>query len=78
MCHKRRVWTRWVGVPLHAWSDRFFRVACSKFVSFIKLDHTSENLERLDVARVLLSVSFLKEINEVLQVGIRDAYSKLR
>lgn len=68
--HKRLVWTRWIRVPVHAWSVRFFKNISSSLGSFIKLDALTENKSRLDQARVLLSVSFLKDVNQTFNVNI--------
>lgn len=43
VCHKRLVWTWWYGVPLHAWSSRFFESYCYRVGSFVKLDEASKN-----------------------------------
>lgn len=65
----REVWTRWYGVPLHAWSIRFFSYACAKFGLFIMVDESSEHKTRLDFARIKISTGF-KNIDEVLNVRI--------
>ncbi|KAL8504197.1 hypothetical protein ACS0TY_022799 [Phlomoides rotata] len=59
VCHRRKVWTRWYGVPAHAWTPRFFKLASVNVGSFVKMDAISESKRRLDVARILISVPFL-------------------
>lgn len=63
------IWTRWVGIPLHVWSTRFFSMVSAKFGMFIRLDESSENKSRLDFARVLISTG-LNNLNEVFEVRI--------
>lgn len=65
----RVVWTRWYGVPLHAWSTRFFSYVCAKFGLFIKLDDSSKQKTRLDFARLKISTGF-KSIDEVINIRI--------
>lgn len=36
--HKRLVWTRWIGAPVHAWNPRFFENISGRIGRFIKLD----------------------------------------
>lgn len=78
VCHRRRLWTRWIGVPLHAWCNRFLRLASSNIGTFIKLDTPTENRERLDIARVLVSVSFFNDINIVFQTRINGQVFKIK
>lgn len=72
VCHKRLVWTRWVGVPLHAWSSSFFELVSRKLGSFVKLDERSRNKLRLDFARVLISVPYLDDVNQIISVKVDD------
>lgn len=75
-CHKRLVWTKWFGVPLHAWSERFFKTVCPSLGMFIKLDNDTMNKVRFDFARVLISVSYLKDVNQIIKVAVdNDIYS---
>lgn len=53
-------------------------MANSKFGSFIKLDKTSKNRECFDIARVLISVSYLNEINTIIYVGINGHTFKIK
>lgn len=52
---KRLVWMKWFGVPLHAWSRRFFATISLKFGTLVKLDKSTENNLKLDEARVLVN-----------------------
>lgn len=38
VCHKRLVWTRWIGIPLHTWNQSFFELMSSKVGRFVRLD----------------------------------------
>ncbi|KAL8466470.1 hypothetical protein ACS0TY_035523 [Phlomoides rotata] len=70
VCHRRLVWTRWFGVPFHAWSTRFFNLASAFLGAFVKLDAASENKSRMDYARVLVSVPFPTEARQSFSVEI--------
>ncbi|KAL8525880.1 hypothetical protein ACS0TY_015206 [Phlomoides rotata] len=70
VCHKRKVWTRWFGIPYHACNSRFFRLASAKNGNLVRMDSSTENLERLDYARVLLSAHFCENINQTLSIKI--------
>lgn len=58
------------GVPLHAWSSRFFKIACGGVGRFIKMDPASERKENLEMARVLISTSIWGDINRLMDVNI--------
>lgn len=70
VCEKKRVWSAWRGIPLHAWNERFFQLASGELGTFIKVDEDTTNKVRLNVARVLLSVPFYKDINRCITVQI--------
>ncbi|KAL8529901.1 hypothetical protein ACS0TY_007098 [Phlomoides rotata] len=78
VCHCRKVWTRWIGVPLHAWNHRFFRLACTDMGAFVKLDGSTDKKENLEIARVLISVPYLTEINEVISTQIDGRIFKIK
>ncbi|KAL8473935.1 hypothetical protein ACS0TY_030694 [Phlomoides rotata] len=63
VCHRLKCWTRWIGVPLHAWNERFFKIASSKIGAFVRLDHRTKKRSRLDCARVLVYVPFMNYMN---------------
>lgn len=60
------------GVPLHAWSSRFFKIACGGMGRFIKMDSVSERKENLEMARVLISTSIWGDINRLMDVSIGE------
>ncbi|KAL8533560.1 hypothetical protein ACS0TY_009819 [Phlomoides rotata] len=68
--HKRLVWTRWYGVPSHAWNSKFFETVCVSLGPLVNIDEFTMSRKRLDVARIMLSVPYLKEINQVFLLNI--------
>lgn len=66
----RTVWTRWYGVPLHAWNTNFFSMVCAKVGLFLKMDSIDEQKLYVNAARVLLSATCLTKIDKVMQVNI--------
>lgn len=52
---ERVVWTRWRGVPVHAWTPRFFEVGCVSFGSLVQLHEMTEKRWRLDEAFVKIA-----------------------
>ncbi|KAL8514800.1 hypothetical protein ACS0TY_013763 [Phlomoides rotata] len=68
----------WFGVPVLAWCPRFFSLACVKVGKFIKHNDDTEKRRRLDVARVLLSIPFLNNINMVFTVVIDRVQFKIK
>ncbi|KAL8525192.1 hypothetical protein ACS0TY_014712 [Phlomoides rotata] len=70
VCHRRLVWTRWFGVPLHAWNPRFFRLAGLEIGNLIKVDDATEKRDIFDFARVLLSVPYRTDINRIVSANI--------
>lgn len=61
---RRLVWTRWIGVPLHAWSRRFFSWGCDRMGRLVELLDATESKRKLDVAyvRVLTGLNSLDGI----------------
>ncbi|KAL8547986.1 hypothetical protein ACS0TY_007323 [Phlomoides rotata] len=78
VCHRRKVWTRWYGVPAHAWTLRFFKLASVNVGSFVKLDAISEKKKRLDMARVLISAPYLNDVNQIFEVDIEGELFKIK
>lgn len=76
--HKRRIWTRWIGVLLHSWCERFFKKVSSTFGTFINLDGVTERKERFDYARVFMSISFTVTINQEISVLIDGRQFKIK
>lgn len=50
--HSRTVWTRWIGVPLNAWSARFFESGCQSFGRMGEIHELTEKKTRLEAAFV--------------------------
>lgn len=46
----RKVWTKWLGVPLQAWTPRFFRNGCASIGRMIAMHGVTEKKLRLDAA----------------------------
>lgn len=78
VCHKRRIWARWIRVPIHAWSQRFFKIACGKIGVFIKLDHHTANRENLVTARFLISTSYHMDVNCSFKVMIDETFFTIK
>lgn len=51
----REVWTRWLGVPLHMWSARFFEFTCSRFGKMVEVHEITKSKLRIDEAFVQIS-----------------------
>lgn len=47
VCKRWKVWSKWVSVPSHAWSHRFFENASPSFGNLISLDLDTEEMENL-------------------------------
>lgn len=58
VCQKRKVWTRWRGVPLQAWSSRFFELGCLLFSRMEAMHGVTEKRIRLDEAYIKVSTGF--------------------
>lgn len=54
MHQKRNIWTLWYGVPLKAWSPRFFKMVSAKFGSLIHIDESTLSKQNLSRARILI------------------------
>lgn len=66
----RVVWTRWYGLPLHAWSNQFFASACATLGLFIKLEDFKDSFNSLEAAHVLISTTNLSRIERVLKIRV--------
>lgn len=49
---RRLVWTRWLRLPLQAWTRRFFNWACSKVGRVVEVRESTELWRNLDMAYV--------------------------
>lgn len=70
VCQRRAVWTNWYGVPMHAWSERFFKQISLRFGAFIEWDYNTKNKISLDRARIKIWGYLSKNINETVMVSI--------
>lgn len=73
----RSIWTRWIGVPLHAWSLRFFCLASSKFGRLEELHDVTKSRRRLDEAYVRISTS-LATIDRIMKCNIDNSHFQIR
>lgn len=73
----RSVWTRWIGIPLHAWSLRFFRLCSSRFGRLEELHDVTLIKSRLDEAYVKVSTG-LASIDRIMQCNIDGASFQIR
>lgn len=71
------VWTRWFGVPLQAWTPRFFAIGCSSFGRLVELHEVSRNKLRLDEAFVKVSTG-VWPIDRSLRCRIGGASFRIR
>lgn len=66
----RVIWTRWYGVPVHAWLNHFFALACAKLGLFVKMDEFMNHNGSLEAARILISTSCFTDIDRILRIRI--------
>lgn len=45
--NRRLIWIKWYGIPLNAWSPRFFSLAACKFGTIALIDEDTLNLRKL-------------------------------
>lgn len=69
VCHSRQVWTRWVGIPLHAWSNRFFGTKNSTIGKMIRVHDVTTSRTSLDAAFIKVSTG-LNTVDKVLKCKI--------
>jgi hypothetical protein len=72
--YERGAWLRLYGVPIHAWSEDFFRLCVMGIGRFIHSDECTVDKARLDYARVLISTSQQIEIVNTSAEFIIDKY----
>lgn len=75
--HYRTIWTRWIGVPLHAWSRRFFCTVSSKFGRLEELHDVTVHRKSLGEAYVSISTG-LDTIDRIITCNIDGACFKIR
>lgn len=62
--NRRVVWTRWFGVPLQAWNDKFFKTVALKFGKPLRVLADIRKLNSIQYAKVLIRTPHTK-ISEV-------------
>lgn len=75
--NSRCVWTRWVGVPLHAWSDRFFGLGCARFGRMVSMHEVSKNKRKFDEAYIRISTG-LQSVDHIMRCKIDGAEFQIR
>lgn len=60
---RRLIWTRWRGVPLQAWTRRFFNWGCSMVGRVVEVHELTESRRKIDVAyvRILIGLNSVEE-----------------
>ncbi|XP_058774727.1 uncharacterized protein LOC131648999 [Vicia villosa] len=74
----RFIWCRIYGVPVHAWRKKVFSIISNSLGRLIKVDAPTENMERLDIARVLIRTPLLEFINKTKRVQINNEIFTIR
>ncbi|KAL6583818.1 hypothetical protein OROMI_003107 [Orobanche minor] len=74
---RREPWTKWTGIPLHAWSESFFKEACNRFGLMVELAEATKLRQRLDVAVVKVRTG-LESIDRLLDCKIDGVWYKIR
>ncbi|GAB4852670.1 hypothetical protein Ancab_016885, partial [Ancistrocladus abbreviatus] len=70
MC--REVWLTCPGIPLHVWTDEFFKDLVRRWGSFLGLASETRLKSHFDIARFAILTPILKAINSVLWVKIDE------
>lgn len=74
----RNIWIKWMGILIHAWSNRFFAQTCAKIGLFIKMEEVKGSRTDLDGTRVMISTSCLNRIEETKKVRIDGSIFSIR
>lgn len=74
----RFTWCRIYRVFVHAWRRNIFSTLSTSFGRLIKIDAATENMQKLDVSRVLVRTSILEFINKTKRVQINGESSTIR
>jgi hypothetical protein len=69
---QRGAWVRLYGVPLHAWSESFFKLCVFDCGRFLRADNFTVDKDRLDFARVLIATSSLEVVKRVERLMVDD------
>lgn len=67
---RKRAWVNLMGIPLHVWDERFFKLAGGKFGEFLDFDVDTVERNRLDSARILISTYRMSFIDEWLKISM--------
>ena len=70
--YERGAWLRIYGTPVHAWSDKFFKLCVSTAGRFLHADECTVVKARLDFARVLISTPNLEILNFSVEFLLMD------
>lgn len=68
--NNRVVWTIWFGVPLEAWTPRFFNLLSTKMGSIVRIDEDTLSHHNLQFVRILIKTPYVEIPREPLQVMI--------
>jgi hypothetical protein len=68
--NQRVSWLSCFGVPLHAWGEALFRTLGFKFGTFIKVDDSTKELLRGDVARIKVATTLPMKIDSSVTVSV--------
>ena len=70
---RRGAWLRLYGIPIHAWSETFFKLCVMDCGTFLRTDDCSSERGRFDYARVLVSTPSLDIVSSGLRVMVDGA-----
>lgn len=65
--YERGAWLRIYGVPIHAWTEDFFRLCVLDTGRFLHIDDCTVDKARLDYARVLVSTTQIEIVNKTAE-----------
>lgn len=68
----RSVWLRVLGVPVHAWGEDFFRFLAELVGRYVETDVATSSKSRLDIGRILVTVSSPEAINKTVKVKVNE------
>lgn len=74
----RLTWIKCLGVPLHAWNEKFFSDITVSLGKFCMVDDSTANKARLDFGRILIKTSIPETINRVITIQVDDQIFKIR
>ncbi|XP_027351182.1 uncharacterized protein LOC113862294 [Abrus precatorius] len=71
---RRVTWVRCYGVPLHAWSELFFRKLVSSLGDFIQIDQVTTKRRRLDYGRIQVGTTIAELIKQNITMKVNDRF----